>query len=106
MDKYRAGALQRELAEAYGIERRTAMEIIRRHGAQRQLGLSDPQIDEVVARYNRGESLAVIGHAFSVAGDTIKRRLIDRGVAIRNPSGTPHATDAPWPRDTEVMPPV
>lgn len=31
--RYRAGALQRELAAIYGIERRTVMAILRRHNA-------------------------------------------------------------------------
>lgn len=34
--RYRAGATQRELAQMYGVERRTVGEIVKRHGARRQ----------------------------------------------------------------------
>lgn len=88
VERYRAGALQRDLANEFGVERRTAMEIIKRHGAQRKLGLSDAQVEEAAQRYASGESLATIGRALGVHAETVRLRLRQSGVTLR-PTSVP-----------------
>lgn len=87
VERYRAGATQQQLADLYGIERRTAMEIVRRYGAQLTRGLSPAQIDEAVERYERGESLAAIGTALGFAANTVRKKLLQRRVPMRAAAG-------------------
>lgn len=87
VERYRAGATQRELAEMYGIERRTAMEIIRRHEGTAARGLASAQVDEAGERYCGGASLATVAEALGVAANTVRRRLLERGVVMRSVAG-------------------
>lgn len=87
VERYQAGALQRELADIYGIHRRTVAAIVKRHGARRRLGLAAAQVDEAVRRYRAGESLAVIGKAPGVDHGTVRNRLLERGVPMRDTHG-------------------
>lgn len=99
MGRYKAGALQRELAEAYGIDRRTAIAIIKRHGASVSRGLTEAQIELAIVRYGEGASLATIGRELGVDGSTVRSRLVERGVSMRDSHGRPRA-QAPgdWPQ--------
>ena len=87
VERYRAGALQRELAEAHGVHRRTVAGIVKRHGALRRQGLEEAQVDEAVQRYEAGESLATIGKALGVDAGTVRARLLERGVRMRGTGG-------------------
>lgn len=74
VERYQAGALQRELAAAYGVERRTVGVIIKRHGASQGRGLTDEQIDQAMAAYADGQSLATIAAQHGVAVRTVRAR--------------------------------
>lgn len=43
----------------------------------------------LVKRYNAGESIATIGHDFGVSPTTVRKRLLDAGVALRARPGWP-----------------
>lgn len=90
VDRYRRGALQRELADAYGIERRTVSAIIAGRGARRRRGLDEHGVDEAVNRYESGQSLAEVGRALGVDHGTVRNRLLDRGTAMRDTHGRAH----------------
>jgi DNA-binding NarL/FixJ family response regulator len=87
VERYRAGALQRELAEAYGVNRKTVSAVLRRHGALRRTTLDDSQVDEIVQRYLAGESLATIGKALNVDHATVRNYLVRRDVPRRDTHG-------------------
>ena len=85
--KYRAGALQRELAQEYGISRRTVGVIVARHGGLSRGKLTSEQIDEAVAAYLDGQSLATMAERLGVSDNTVRIRLLERGVQMRSPRG-------------------
>lgn len=89
VDRYKAGATQRELAREYGVHRTTVSSILDRHGAERRRGLHPDLIDEAVERYASGQSLATIGRALGADDGTVKARLVERGVAMRDTQGRP-----------------
>ena len=87
VERFRAGALRRELAEAYGIGigtgtgtgTGTVSGILKRHGASRKIGLSEDEVEHAVESYETGQSLAQIGETFGVVAGTIRTALIGRG---------------------------
>jgi predicted HTH domain antitoxin len=87
---YRSGATVYELAEMLGIERRTVSAILRRNGVpMRRCGLSDDQVEDATRLYDQGWSLARIGNRMDVTADTVRKRLLERGVAMRDTQGRP-----------------
>ena len=85
--KYQAGALQRELAEEYGINRRTVSEIVSRLGALSRGKLTCFQIDDAVTAYLDGQSLSTIAKRLGVSDHTVRSRLLEREVKMRPASG-------------------
>ncbi|WP_026124255.1 helix-turn-helix domain-containing protein [Nocardiopsis baichengensis] len=82
---YEAGATVYELGRRFGIARQTVSKILKRHGAQmRRTGLSLDQIDEAARLYEEGWSLARIGEKMEVSPDTVRLRLLERGVRMRD----------------------
>jgi DNA-directed RNA polymerase specialized sigma24 family protein len=85
---YRAGATLYELGTQFGIERRTASNILRRHQVpMRRRGLTPDQIDDAVRLYGDGWSLARIGAQLDVDPATVHSRLRERGTRMRDPQG-------------------
>ena len=77
-----------ELAERYGIHRRTVSTILKRHGVPtRASALSPAQIQHAVLLYAQGQSLAKIGKALGVDAGTIHVRLREQGVQMRDTHG-------------------
>lgn len=87
VDRYKAGATQRELAEEYRIHRRTVANILDRHGAARNRGLLPELVEEAAQRYAEGQSLAAIGQALGADAGTVRARLLERGVVMRSTAG-------------------
>lgn len=87
VDRYRAGALQRELAAQYGVNRRTVAEIVKQHGATKCRRLTSRQIDQAVVAYLNGHSLATIAKQLGVTDNTVRSRLLERGVEMRDARG-------------------
>lgn len=85
--KYQAAALQRELAEEYGISRRTVGVIVARHGGVSRGKLTRQQIDGAVAAYLDGQSLAAIAKRLGISDHTVRTRLKERGVKMRLAGG-------------------
>jgi transposase len=85
--RYRAGASQHELSAAYGVHAKTVSAIVTRLGRTRQRGLSDEQIERAGEHYSAGDSAALIGKRFGVAATTIRARLVERGVTMRDTHG-------------------
>ncbi|WP_297537464.1 helix-turn-helix domain-containing protein [Amycolatopsis sp.] len=55
----------------------------------RRQGLADDQVEDAVRLYDQGWSLARIGEQMDVTADTVRKRLLERGVIMRDPPGTP-----------------
>ena len=87
---YRAGSTVYQLAEEFGIERRTVSAILHRHDVpMRRRGLTDDQIDDAERLYHHGWSLARIGDRMNVTADTVRTRLLERGATMRDTHGRP-----------------
>ena len=88
IEGYRAGATVYELGERFGIDRRTASQLLKRHGVPlRRRGLSAEQVDDAVRQYEAGWSLARIGTKFDVDPTTVHSRLRERSVRMRDAQG-------------------
>jgi uncharacterized protein (DUF433 family) len=88
LDDYQAGATVYQLADRFGIERRTVSNILKRHGiTPRWRQLTDEQIKEAIQLYREGWSLAKLGKHFGVAGTTIRAQLLKHDVPMRQRPG-------------------
>ncbi|WP_374194448.1 hypothetical protein [Amycolatopsis sp. MtRt-6] len=91
---YQAGSTVYQLAAQFGIERRTVSTILhRRQVPMRRRGLTDDQVEDADRLYQQGWSLARIGDRMDVTADTVRKRLLERGVTMRDTQGRPR-TDA------------
>ena len=89
---YTTGATTYELGARFGIDRRTASAILRRHSVDMRLrGLSPDQADDAIHLYNYGWSLARIGEHLSVDPTTVLNQLRERGVPTRDTHGRPRS---------------
>ncbi|WP_280450690.1 helix-turn-helix domain-containing protein [Nocardia cyriacigeorgica] len=87
-EAYLDGKTVYELAEMYGISRDTVGKHLKRMGVEmRMQGLSEEQIDEAVRLYGEGWSAQRIGDKLGVYPQTVRRRLLERGVRMRDTHG-------------------
>jgi hypothetical protein len=87
---YRSGSTVYELADVFKVERRTVNAILHRHAVpMRRCGLSDDQVEDATRLYEQGWSLARIGDRMDVTADTVRKRLLERGVTMRDTQGSP-----------------
>jgi DNA-directed RNA polymerase specialized sigma24 family protein len=90
--QYREGAKVGELATIFGVHRDTVSEILDRQDvARRQQGIPSNYVENVVASYNAGSSLAAIGVELSVDPGTVALALRRAGVSLRPRRGWPPA---------------
>jgi transposase-like protein len=82
---YVDGASVKEIARHYRVDRKTVMAIAKRAGlSPRHPKLTVAEVDRAVAMYVEGKALAIIGQAFGVKGNTIRKAIAERGVVIRS----------------------
>jgi transposase len=85
---YQAGSTVYELANEFDIERRTVSAILHRHDIpMRRQGLTNDQVDDAERLYQQGWSLARIGNHLDVTADTVRKRLLERGITMRDTQG-------------------
>ena len=84
---YRHGRTVYELSGQFGINRKTVSEILHREGVPIHGRLDHVQVDEAVYLYESGWSLARIGERLSVTANTVRARLLERGVGMRDVHG-------------------
>jgi DNA-binding NarL/FixJ family response regulator len=84
---YQAGGTVYDLAERFKINRKTVSDILHRAGVQIRGRLTTDQVTEAVRLYAAGWSLARIGVELNTTGNTIRSRLIERGVTTRDTHG-------------------
>jgi DNA-binding CsgD family transcriptional regulator len=81
---YGEGITVVELAKQFGISKQAAHKILRRNGvATRLAGLDPKQVDEAAMLYRTGWTLAKIGRHMKVSPETVRQRLLERGVQMR-----------------------
>jgi len=87
---YQAGSTVYQLADQFDINRRTVSAILHRHDVpMRRRGLTNSQIDDAERLYRQGWSLARIGNSMGFTADTVRARLLERGVTMRDTQGRP-----------------
>ncbi|HEX5407597.1 MAG TPA: helix-turn-helix domain containing protein [Pseudonocardiaceae bacterium] len=81
---YQAGATVYELADQFGIDRKTVSRILRRHEVpMRRTGLTAKQVDQAVRLHENGWSTAQIAEQLDSTQRTVQRRLAERGITTR-----------------------
>jgi DNA invertase Pin-like site-specific DNA recombinase len=87
---YQSGSTVYELADQFGIDRKTVSRILRRHDIpMRRTGLLPEQIDEATRLYEDGWSTAQIAAHLHTDQRTVQRRLSERHVTMRDTHGRP-----------------
>ena len=82
---YAEGATMYELAAEFGCQRTTVAERLKKAGIAMHGQPATPEaIDSMVQLYESGLSLLKVGKLCGVAAGTVRSRLINRGVQIRN----------------------
>ncbi|MBF6215592.1 hypothetical protein IU487_31850 [Nocardia puris] len=85
---YQSGATVYELADRFGIERRTVSNILHRHEVpMRRRGLSPDQVHTAIHLYKLGWSLARVGNHLGVNHTTVLAALRRAGIPTRDPRG-------------------
>ena len=85
---YEQGVPAAKLAVQFGVSRKTVHKHLKRlevrsHQSQRRLTGQD--LANASHRYRRGESLASLAVELGVHWRTLRKRLVEAGVAIRSP---------------------
>jgi hypothetical protein len=82
---YRAGSTILELASRHDCDRKTVIRYLKLNCVEtRYRRLSPTHIDEAVRLYESGLSLIKVGKKVGADPKTVKARLIERGVEMRN----------------------
>lgn len=88
VDAYIAGATTYQLAAQFGCHRNTVGNLLKSRGiALRCVSMSESQIDQAVILYESGLSLARVGDELGFDDATIRLRLIERGIRMRDSHG-------------------
>jgi transcriptional regulator with XRE-family HTH domain len=92
LERYEQGATTAQLAESYGISRTAVKDLLHRQGVavRRPVGLGAGEIDEAVRLYRAGWLLREIAEKFGVSQETMRRKLLGRGVVMPSGHGDHH----------------
>lgn len=86
--RYIEGATLREAARPLGISHMRLASLLKKRGVRiRSCSPTSEEVDEMVRRYEQGESLAKIGMKLGFQPNTIRTQLILRGVETRDTHG-------------------
>ncbi|MBX3088404.1 MAG: hypothetical protein KF742_07920 [Cryobacterium sp.] len=86
--RYLAGETLRTVASTLGIGRPRLASLFRERGLRvRRLSPTDAEVNEMIYRYERGESLARIGTKLGFHANTIRTRLLEHGIETRDTHG-------------------
>jgi len=85
---YREGATVYELAAKYGCHRNSVSAHLKRNGVKMRVrSLTEDQILQAIELYESGLSLVKVKERMGVTSETIRLRLIERGVVMRDSHG-------------------
>ena len=83
---YRSGRSLRELSTEFHVHRGTVTAHLERRGVLRRSNLrklTDENVAKASLRYEAGQSLVVVGKAFGVSAETVRKELRRAGLTIR-----------------------
>lgn len=90
---YRAGMTVFQLADQFGIDRRTVGRHLRKRGIDTTPpGLQREDVPAAADLYRSGWSLGRIGTKYGIASTTVRVYLLRTGVAMRKPGKQPRPT--------------
>lgn len=90
---YESGESAKSLGKRYNVEGVTILGILQRIGIKKRTyhesirAVEPKDYEEIIARYEKGESSVFIGNDFDVAHSPITKLLRDHGIEIRKASG-------------------
>lgn len=84
---YQSGETVYDLAERFKINRKTVSGILHRAGVQIRGRLTSEQVDEAARLYAAGWSLARVAAKLDTTANTVRIRLLERGVTMRDAQG-------------------
>jgi hypothetical protein len=87
---YQAGRSLPDLADDFGVHRRTVAARLERRGIHRRANprkMNEDDITDASHRYLAGDSLATVGRAAGVNATTVRRVLVRAGIAIHRRRG-------------------
>lgn len=88
VELYRDGVPVNEIAERFGVHRKTVREIAKAVGLEpRPRGLLPDQVGRAAALYESGWSLARVGDEFGLDAWCVRKAIVTQGVAIRARQG-------------------
>ena len=87
VSKYKGGATVYELADQFDCHRTTISSVLKAQGVEvRHAPMAEEQVDRAAELYASGLSLAKVGQLMCVNAETVRQRLLKRGVALRGPN--------------------
>lgn len=88
LERYKAGASSRELAQAFGISKGSVIGLVKGAGIPvRRRSLTEAEATRAMRMYESGSPLDAIGRTLGFATSTIRNELMRRNVARRCPHG-------------------
>jgi hypothetical protein len=88
--RYQAGETLRQIAADLGVGRERQGAVLRADGVRtRRQAIPPETMAKMVCRYQAGESLAAVGARLSWSPGTIRARLLEAGVVMRDHHGRP-----------------
>jgi DNA-binding CsgD family transcriptional regulator len=88
--RYQRGETTRQIAARHGIGHGRVGLVLRRAGVRLRLdGLTSAEIDLAAETYAGGASLANVANLLNSTANTVRTRLIERGIVMRDLHGNP-----------------
>ncbi|QKV81521.1 hypothetical protein HUT10_32970 [Amycolatopsis sp. Hca4] len=84
---YQSGDMVYDLAKRFKINRKTVSGILHRTGVQIRSRLTAKQVDDAVQLYAAGWSLSRIATKLDTKANTVRARLLEREVRMRDTRG-------------------
>lgn len=85
VELFESGLKVSEIARRFSVSTSPIMAILDRNGIDRHVETHDFDVDLAAALYESGKTLMEVGKVCGVSYMTVRRRLKERGVAIRSP---------------------
>jgi lambda repressor-like predicted transcriptional regulator len=84
---HRSGTKLRDLATLAGVSTQTISQHLRARGLNTRRGLAPEDVPAAAELYRSGWSLARIAEKFDTTANTVRRRLLEVGVRMRDTQG-------------------
>jgi hypothetical protein len=90
---YESGAESTELMTKYGLSKASVLKLLKTNGVEmRRQAMTPGQLESAISLYENGMALVTISKQVRAPRETVRRALVDAGVALR-PRGRPSTSD-------------